>query len=560
MKVRFSLKKKAVLFILMLALLLTAAAACVSYRVYSDTMDESYQTVTMHVAKTAASMVDWDLVRTYTDAVTERYLKNPAPEWNSEKEKEAYLASFEDLKDEGYQTLYDTLEKVKTANEVLSLYIIYVDPVSKTCVYIVDADDSETACPPGTWDILYEQNYSALEKPEGGFPAYITETEEFGWLCSAGAPIFDRDGNVIAYAMVDISMDQVMRERHQFLMHLLLLLCAITAVLIVLAFRTVNETVVRPINSLADAASNYVKEREQGEAGTETSALHKLTIHTGDEVENLYHIFCKMETDLEEHIRRLTAITAEKERIGAELSVATQIQADLLPSIFPPYPDRKEFDIYASMTPAREVGGDFYDFFLIDDDHLALVIADVSGKGIPAALFMIISKTLIKNHIQNGEAPETVFANVNEQLCESNQEGMFVTAWMAVLTLSTGKLTYVNAGHNPPFLQQNGRRFEMLQSQPGFVLAAMEGIVYQQEELFLSEGDTLFLYTDGVTEAEKTEEDFYGEEHLGAVLNRGAWESSAELIGAVREDVAGFVGSRPQSDDMTMLCVRYLKT
>ena len=180
--------------------------------------------------------------------------------------------------------------------------------------------------------------------------------------------------------------------------------------------------------------------KEEGEV----SALALLDIHTGDEVENLSHALKRMERDINGYIENLTHVTAEKERIGAELSVATHIQASMLPCIFPAFPNRREFDIYATMTPAKEVGGDFYDFFLVDDDHLAVVIADVSGKGVPAALFMVIAKTLIKDHTQSGKPPEEVFTEVNRQLCEANDENLFVTAWMGVLEISTGKLVYVH--------------------------------------------------------------------------------------------------------------------
>ncbi|MBQ3496505.1 MAG: SpoIIE family protein phosphatase, partial [Oscillospiraceae bacterium] len=180
----------------------------------------------------------------------------------------------------------------------------------------------------------------------------------------------------------------------------------------------------------------------------------QITVETRDEIASLAHAFNAMTGSLKKHIAELTAVTAEKERIGAELNVATDIQASMLPSIFPAFPERSEFDIYATMVPAKEVGGDFYDFFMVDDEQLGIVMADVSGKGVPAALFMVIAKTLIKNHAQNGELPQDVFTNVNDQLCESNDAGMFVTGWMAVLNIRTGDLTYANAGQNPPLLRR----------------------------------------------------------------------------------------------------------
>lgn len=244
-----------------------------------------------------------------------------------------------------------------------------------------------------------------------------------------------------------------------------------------------------------------------------------LDINTGDELEELAQVVQTMAVKLKDYIGDLQRVTAEKERIGAELNVATTIQVSMLPCIFPAFPDRDEFDIFASMLAAKEVGGDFYDYFLIDDNHLAVVIADVSGKGIPAALFMVIAKTLIKNSAQSGKTPSEVFETVNNQLCENNSAGMFVTAFMGYLEMRTGLFTYVNAGHNPPVLRRYGGVFERLEVKPGFVLACMEDTVYQQQQLQLQRGDTLFLYTDGVTEAANPSGERLGENLLLACIN-----------------------------------------
>ena len=264
-----------------------------------------------------------------------------------------------------------------------------------------------------------------------------------------------------------------------------------------------------------------------------------------------------MELEINEYIQDLTSVTAEKERIGAELNVATQIQADMLPRIFPAFPERTEFDIYATMNPAKEVGGDFYDFFLVDDDHLAVVIADVSGKGVPAALFMVIAKTLIKNHAQNKDCPGDVFTQTNEQLCEGNDAGLFVTAWMGILEISTGKFTYVNAGHNPPLLRHADGSFEWLKSRPGFVLAGMEGVRYRENVMELAQGDTLYLYTDGVTEATNGAQELFGDDRLQNALNEQPDLPVDDLLHKIKNDIDSFVGEAEQFDDITMLGLKY---
>ena len=250
----------------------------------------------------------------------------------------------------------------------------------------------------------------------------------------------------------------------------------------------------------------------------------------------------------------------ETERISAELNVANHIQTSMLPNLFPAFPERKEFDIYASMTPAKEVGGDFYDFFMVDDRHLAVVIADVSGKGVPAALFMVIGKTLIKDHTQQGRALGEIFTEVNELLCESNSEGLFITAFEGVLDLDTGEFVYVNAGHDAPFICRRDGSYEPLAVKPGFVLAGMEGTKFSEGRIILGEGDKLFHYTDGVTEATNIGNELYGKERLLLVLNKNKGQTPKETLSSVKSDIDDFVGEAPQFDDITMLCVEYRKS
>lgn len=282
-----------------------------------------------------------------------------------------------------------------------------------------------------------------------------------------------------------------------------------------------------------------------------------IRIHTGDEVEELGNAFNAMTAQLRQYIGNLKAATAEKERIRTELSLASQIQADMLPDSGRAQRDSEMFSLYASMTPAKEVGGDFYDFFFTDEDHLVVLIADVSGKGVPASLFMVVAKTLLQGRIAgNSRIAETVSA-VNERLCAVNKNGMFVTAWIGVLELSTGLLTYVNAGHNPPLLGNVKEGFEYLKGRSGFVLAGMEGMDYGQKTMQLVSGDTLFLYTDGVTEANDEQGGLYGESRLLELVNGHAGEEPRQLAEMVWKDVQEFQGRAEQFDDITMLALYY---
>ncbi|GHU41872.1 hypothetical protein FACS1894111_04860 [Clostridia bacterium] len=245
----------------------------------------------------------------------------------------------------------------------------------------------------------------------------------------------------------------------------------------------------------------------------------------------------------------------------SELNVASNIQRDMLPSIFPPFPQREEFDLSATMQPAKEVGGDFYDFFFIDDDHLALVMADVSGKGVPAALFMVIAKTILKNLAQSGLAVEKIMRLANKQLCENNQSGMFVTTFMGILEISTGKFSFANAGHNPPYLRHAGGQFETLSVKPGFVLAGMEDMMFKPHETTLDPGDLLYLYTDGVTEALNKGNELYGEARLETALNALSYrkDSVDTMLQKIKDDLDHFANGAEQADDITMLMLRVKK-
>jgi len=248
--------------------------------------------------------------------------------------------------------------------------------------------------------------------------------------------------------------------------------------------------------------------------------------------------------------------TRKTERISTELNPASDIQANMLPNIFPPFPERTDFDIYATMTPAKEVGGDFYDFFMTDDHHLALVMADVSGKGIPAAMFMVIAKTLIKDHSQLGLKPAEVFTQVNNILCEGNDAGLFVTAWMGLLDLNTGELEYANAGHNPPVIKISNE-VKFLHSKPGFVLAGMENYKFTSNILKMNRGDKIFLYTDGATEATNLDHELYGENRLIECLKLQSGKNCYDALHGVREDIDNFVGKAEQFDDLTLLAFDY---
>ena len=278
---------------------------------------------------------------------------------------------------------------------------------------------------------------------------------------------------------------------------------------------------------------------------------------THDEIEVLAESFAMLSGKTLEYIATVERVTTEKERIGAELSLATRIQADMLPNIYPAFPDREEFDIYASMEPAKEVGGDFYDFFLIDDDHLCMIIADVSGKGVPAALFMMASKIILANNAMMGKSPAQILTDTNASICANNREEMFVTVWIGILEISTGKLTAANAGHEYPALKHPGGKFELFKDKHGFVIGNIDGVKYEEYELMLEPGSKLFIYTDGVTEATNADSKLFGTERMIKALNDSGDASPEQILKDMHAAVDGFVKEAEQFDDLTMLCLEF---
>ena len=278
---------------------------------------------------------------------------------------------------------------------------------------------------------------------------------------------------------------------------------------------------------------------------------------TNDEIQVLAEAFDDLSKKTKKYIEDITEITREKERVNTELNMAYQIQSSMLPHIFPAFPERSEFDIYAGMEPAREVGGDFYDYFLVDEDHLCIVIADVSGKGVPAALFMMASKIILANNAKMGKSPAQILFDTNASICSNNQQEMFVTVWLGILELSTGKLRAANAGHEYPALLRTSGRFELFRDKHGLVIGGMDGARYKEYELQLNPGDRLFLYTDGVPEATAADNSMFGTERMLEALNQNPGQDLTQLLHAVRGAVDSFVQGAEQFDDLTMLCLEY---
>ena len=358
------------------------------------------------------------------------------------------------------------------------------------------------------------------------------------------------DGEVKLVLVAQIAMDVMSPGRTIYLIKAAIatmVLLLATTIAVSLLFR---RQIVAPVQIITKEAKRFTVENSR----TDDGIASKLSTNI-NELRNLAQAIDTMETENLNYVKSLTTMTAEKEKIGTELHIAELIQKDSLPSVFPPFPDRNEFDIFASMTPAKEVGGDFYDFYFIDDDHLALVIADVSGKGIPAALYMMISKVLISDRALMGGKPSEILSFVNSRICEKNDAEMFVTVWIGILEISSGRLVSSNAGHEDPIIYRKGEGFSFRKEKHGLVVGAMNGIEYCDHEYVLKPGDKIFLYTDGTTEATNSKNELFGSGRLLESVDSSSYDSPDLIIEKVRADIDNFVGDAPQFDDLTMLCL-----
>ena len=537
---KLKLLPKFIISLGIVGLVLTIAVSLFSYATSKSYLEDMYADRVMTNSNAIAAMLDVDAVKTILSEGGDQ-----TPE---------------------YQEMYNLFNRLKKDGDITFLSLVVPDEDS-VCFYI-DAmveemgDDPANQLPYGS-DILYvdaanpddpadmEKYITIWERyrDNKGIDEPLVTDNDYGYNYTGVSVILDENGNAIAEIQYILDMSEVRAYLNSFLINMLLISFAIIGITIIVYIFFVRKMVTKPVGKLTAFTQEITK--------TSKFENQHIDIKTGDEIQSLSESFNFMLAELENYIANLSKVTAEKERIGAELDIAKHIQASMLPCIFPAFPERKEIDIYATMEPAKEVGGDFYDFFMVDDTHLAIVMADVSGKGVPAALFMVIGKTLIKDHTTPDCDLGKVFTQVNKLLCESNSEDLFITAFEGVLDLVTGEFNYVNAGHEMPFICKAGGNFEFHKIRAAFVLAGMEGMKYRAGSMTLEPGDKIFQYTDGVTEATNVNNELYGMDRLGAILNKVKEKTPHEILPAVKQDIDEFVGEAPQFDDITMLCLEY---
>jgi len=556
-RMHYSLASRTFHATLMGSIILGLAALIVGLGLYVYALGRQYVGTAFNLASNAnmilGKVVD---VEPLADEVMERY-RGLTEEQRQEVGTEKYRGYFSNLESsETYNTSVSILKDFLDSSDVYDIYLAMYDRDTEAIVYFADPDMSDARLYPGDWEHTRLKGIDKFLNWDGEGHLYdIAKTDNYGWLATSGVPVKNAEGETVAFVLADITLSSVVKGAGSFMLQFFIATTIVTLLIAFLMTRRIKKTLVKPINEIAGAAESYINDKRNGTLGT--AHFSNLKVSTGDEIENLALLMADMEKDLGEYEADLTRVTAEKERIGTELELARRIQADMLPNIYPAFPDRPEFDIYATMTPAKEVGGDFYDFFLIDKTHLGIVMADVSGKGVPAALFMMVSKILVKNHAMAGKSPAQVLSAVNEQICANNREEMFVTVWFGVLDLESGVLTAANAGHEYPVVKTPGGQFELLRDRHGFVIGGMSGMKYKEYEIKLEPGAKLFVYTDGVAEAVDLENRQFGTDRMLKAINSKASGTVYEVLGELTDALEDFTCGADQFDDVTMLCLDY---
>ena len=454
-----------------------------------------------------------------------------------------------------YSWLITRLDQIKASYDVAFLFCVLPNQAFDSQFFLFSAADEGSVR--GT---AYEEVYPlgiSVQVNEDQANAMKSALKDSSYLASAGNYIdyYAHIGDVnerplligLTYDISELTKSVNERARHSTELTMLQQL-----ILVGICLGLIYGFVIKPLKKVQENIRLYT-ETKDSKLVTEGLAA----IRGKNEIKQLSDDVTELAKEIDEYTEEIESITKERERIETELDLATRIQEGSLPNVFPPFPDRNEFEIYASMKPAKEVGGDFYDFFFVDDDHLCLIMADISGKGIPAALFMMASKIMLEDNAVMGKTPAEILTDVNRGLTANNQEEMFVTVWLGILELSTGILMASNAGHEFPAIMKSGESFELYKDKHNFVLGGMEGIQYKEYQLNLSPGDKLFLYTDGVPEATDANDELFGTDRMLVALNQAKDGSPEDILAGVDNAVNDFVKEAQQFDDLTMMCLVY---
>ncbi|MBQ4370563.1 MAG: SpoIIE family protein phosphatase [Oscillospiraceae bacterium] len=520
--------------VVLLLILFGLISGIIGFVSFTNSFKREYSTSTYHMADTATTLINGNNLNAYLEG----------------KEENEYLQTREYLDAYCKRINVSLIYVIQVDRSDYGRFVSIFNSVDNT-VDDTSYKEWELGHKRDTTNDEYRRKYKALYDQEAQYETVyrIRTTDGQHPHITTMVPVKDSAGDVVGILCMQRPLRILSDARRPYLINIAVSTVALAAMTSLSAAFFIRKQFVLPIRKVSGEAARFAKENTKGEM---LGAISKY-----EELSNLARSIDTMESDMVSYIENLTAATAEKERIGAELSLASTIQENSIPNIFPAFPERSDFDIYASMDPAKEVGGDFYNFFLIDEDHLAIAIGDVSGKGVPAALFMMVTNILISDRTHMGGTPAEVLDFVNKNICEHNKADMFVTVWMGILEISTGRLTAANAGHEYPALKHADGQFELLKDKHGFVVGGLDTSKYTNYELRLEPGAKLFVYTDGVPEATDSDNAIFGTERMLAALNETPEAQPEQILKNVRREVDNFVKDAEQFDDVTMLCLEY---
>ncbi len=548
--------KKAILFGALAILLMSVIVEVVLF--LYPTM-ENYKREMDHESNLIVDIIGPEFLEKKFSETRELYYSIPE-EIRAKEFSEEYVDLCLTLVDDEFYKARELLKKCRAHGDFVNVFFSFYDEETDRLVYVVDGNEGNMAFLPGQW--ISNEN-GVVDSPEkikktvvSGWYMPITYSKVYGMTGTDYNEVYDSQGNLLGYITMNVSVNAFARQIGVFLTFYVPVMILVMIVTAIMAERWISFNLINPIKKMAGAARKYTAMGKVG-TGKAASVFKELHIDTDDEIEELWDTMVDMEEDVANALEQVRKVAAREERISAELDLARAIQAAALPRDFDDVSGNDRFELYASMTPAKEVGGDFYDFFTIDEDHVALVIADVSGKGIPAALIMMIVKTLIKNAVVFGGRPSIIMEKINNSFCRENVNDMFATVWLGILTVSTGEILACNAGHEYPFITDENGEFCLFKDTHGVVLGALPDMDYSDYIIKLPKGGKIFVYTDGVTEAQNEGEQLYGLERLRSSLNRCRESDPEELLKAVRSDIDSYAGNADQFDDLTMLCLHY---
>ena len=543
----------AILFVMLIILVLSALVVLLLWGIPATINCKKEMD---HIGDFAVSMIDSDYLEKLSGSVKDIYYNTPE-DVRSKQSSDEYVDKVVTLIDDDFLAARKVFVSAREHADVNNLYILTYDTENGRMIVILDGNDKEKVFLPGQWVSKENGDIDSIDHIErvakSDLLMGIGHGKVSGWTGTEYRQLYNQDGSLLGYLCITVTIDDLMRQFFSFIALYIPMMILVLAFISHQARKFVRKRFTEPINKLAVAASDYTSLGKL-DVREETDFFERLNINTNDEIEQLWETMVNMEKDVSHSLIQIREVTAQQEKLSTELSLARDIQQSVLTT---KYPECEEFDLFARMIPAKDVGGDFYDFFMIDDTHLAMVIADVSGKGIPAALFMMISKSILKNRALQGGSPSEILKYTNETLVEENASEMFVTIWLGILDTKTGVVVTSNAGHEYPFVTDESGEYKLVDDPHGVVCGVLEGMEYEDYTITIPKGGKLFVYTDGVAEAQNASEEFFGLDRIKGSLNANKDLPPSMLIASVKDDVDSFAGGIEQFDDITMLCLRY---